>query len=266
MSATTSDASPAPQGEADLGSAVAEDRAIRLGHPSYVWRFGQDRRFDLIRAHVVLEGRRILDVGCGLGMYIRRFRAFSEEVYGVDIDAQKVDEASRDLPNIRVAPAEDLPFTDRSFDVVLSHEVIEHVEDDRAALREALRVLFTGGHLLVFAPNRLYPFETHGCYWRGQFRFGNIPLINYLPDRWRRQLAPHVRAYTTRQLRRLLTGLPGEILFHTQIYPGYDNIVARRPAVGSLLRKITYGLERTPLRGFGLSHFVVIRKTDSADY
>src|SRR5688500_1141958 len=49
---------------------AADVKAIRLGHPSYVWRRGQDRRLSLIRQHVDLEGRRILDVGCGLGMYV----------------------------------------------------------------------------------------------------------------------------------------------------------------------------------------------------
>lgn len=215
----------------------------------------------LIRRHAPLEGMRILDVGCGLGMYVRRFREFSREVYGVDIDAEKVAEASQSLPNIQVAPAERLPFPDETFDVVLSHEVLEHVDDDRQAVTEALRVLVPGGRLVIFAPNRLYPFETHGCFWRGKHRFGNIPLVNWLPNPLRRRLCPHVRAYTSRDLRRLWRGLPCKVLVHTQIYPGYDKVVARRPALGKALRKVTYALEHTPLRAFGLSHFVVLERS-----
>jgi SAM-dependent methyltransferase len=239
----------------------SEDKAITLGHPSYVWRFGQDRRLDLMRRHAPLDGRRILDVGCGLGMYVRQFRAFSAEVYGVDVDAEKVTEACRELPNIQTAAAETLPFPDGRFDVVLLHEVLEHVTDDRRALAEALRVTDTGGRVLVFVPNRWYPFETHGAYWRGQYHFGNIPLINYLPDRWRNRLAPHVRVYTAGDLRRLVDGLPSRIAYHTQIYPGFDNVVARRRRLGPWLRRITYAFEHTPLRAFGLSHFLVIEKT-----
>ena len=52
---------------------MPEDKAIRLGHPSYVWGFGQERRLDLIRRYATLEGRRILDVGCGLGTYVQAF-------------------------------------------------------------------------------------------------------------------------------------------------------------------------------------------------
>jgi hypothetical protein len=134
------------------------------------------------------------------------------------------------------------------------------VENDRQALSEALRVLTSGGYFILFAPNRLYPFETHGFYWRGQYQFGNIPLINYLPNALRDKLDPHVRAYSSRDLHRLLEGLPGCIRYHTQIYPGYDNIVARRPGIGRWLRRITHSLERTPLRALGLSHFVVVCK------
>jgi len=242
------------------GQSAPADKAITLGHPSYVWRFGQDRRFNLIRRYVPLEDKRILDVGCGLGMYVRRFCPFSPQVYGADIDEEKVTQAAQDLPGLLVATAEQLPFPTGTFDIVLSHEVLEHVNDDRQALAEALRVLVVGGYLVVFVPNRLYPFETHGFYWRGAYRPGNIPLINYLPNRWRQELAPHVRAYTSADLRGLLAGLPGRIELHLQIYPGYDNIVARRPILGRWLRRITYALEHTPLRAFGLSHFLIIRR------
>jgi SAM-dependent methyltransferase len=246
---------------------LSQDKAIVLGHPSYVWGFGQERRLDLIRRFVVLEDRAILDVGCGLGMYVRAFRRFSQEVHGVDIDEEKVMEASRELPNIRVAPAENLPFPDGTFDVVLSHEVIEHVTDDRQAIAEAVRVLRPesdggkgGGRLVLFAPNRLYPFETHGAYWGGRYHFGNIPLVNYLPDRWRTRFCPHVRAYTRRDLRRLLVGLPVQVVAHIQIFPGYDKIVHNHPTFGHLFRRMTYFLEHTPFRILGLSHFLVAER------
>ncbi len=237
------------------------DKSVYLGRPSAAWAFGQERRLQLMRRYVPLEGKRILDVGCGVGMYVRRFREFSPEVYGVDIDADKVAEASQSLPNIQAAPAEKLPFPDETFDVVLSHEVLEHVEDDRQSVAEALRVLAPGGKLIIFAPNRLYPFETHGCFWRGKHHFGNIPLVNWLPNPLRNRLCPHVRAYTVRSLRRLWRGLPCKVLVHTQIYPGYDKVVSRHPAIGKRLRQVTYALERTPLRVFGLSHFAVLERT-----
>ena len=67
--------------------AAADVKAIRLGHPSYVWRSGQDRRLTQIRRYVSLEQRRILDIGCGLGMYVDKLRRFSDDVHGVDVVA-----------------------------------------------------------------------------------------------------------------------------------------------------------------------------------
>jgi SAM-dependent methyltransferase len=238
----------------------ADHKAISLGHPSYVWRFGQDRRLELIECYAHLEGKRILDVGCGLGTYIKKLRAFSRDVYGVDVDPQKVRQAQQELDNIYLAPAEDLPFANGYFDVVLLHEVLEHVDDDRQAVCEAYRVTNVGGRMVIFVPNRLYPFETHGVYWRGEYHFGNIPLVNYLPNRLRDRLCPHVRAYTRAALRRLFGGCAHCVVIHTQIYPGYDNIAYRHPTIANLLREATYALERTPLRVFGLSHLLVVEK------
>jgi SAM-dependent methyltransferase len=237
-----------------------EAKAITLGHPSYVWRFGQDRRLAMIERYAPLAGRRILDAGCGLGMYVRAFRRFSDTVYGIDLDPDRIAQASRELPNLQVASAERLPFEDDFFDIVLSHEVLEHVRDDRAAAREAVRVLRPGGRLVVFVPNRRWLFETHGIYWRGRYYFGNIPLVNWLPDALRNKLAPHVRAYTEKQLRALFEGLPARVIVHTQVFPGYDNVARRHPAVGRILRALTYTAERTPLRIFGLSHLLVMEK------
>jgi hypothetical protein len=70
-----------------------------------------------------------------------------------------------------------------------------------------------------------------------------------------------VRAYTRRDLRVLLEGLPVEIVVHTQIFAGYDKIARRRPGLGRLLRGVTYFLEKTPLRIVGLSHFLVAART-----
>src|SRR3981081_1343461 len=85
------------------------DERARLGNPSYVWRFGQDRRLDLLRRHVPLEGRRVLDVGCGVGTYVRLFRDYSLEVYGIDIDFDRVRKGAESLPNLMLASSDMLP-------------------------------------------------------------------------------------------------------------------------------------------------------------
>jgi len=238
----------------------AESEAARLGLPSYVWRFGQDRRLALIAKYAPLEGRRILDAGCGVGMFVQKLQRSSAEVYGVELDAERAVEAGRESPGIACASVERLPFPDDTFDAVLSHEVLEHVADDRRAVAEAVRVLRPGGRLLVFVPNRWWLFETHGVYWRGHYHFGNVPLVGYLPNLLRDRLAPHVRAYTRGGLLRLFAGLPCRLIVHTVIFPGYDKLTSRQPRLGNGLRRLTYLMEGTPFRWLGLSHFLVVEK------
>jgi SAM-dependent methyltransferase len=240
----------------------SEDKSIVLGHPSYVWRFGQDRRLDLINRYAPLTGpgKRLLDVGCGLGMYVRKFRAFSDQSFGVDIDLEKLAEAGKDLPNLAQSQAEALPFADSTCHVILLHEVIEHVGSDAQAIAEAYRCLKPGGRVVVFAPNRLYPLETHGFYWGRHYIFQLAPVIPWLPDPLRGRFCPHVRTYRAGDLRRLFAGLSGHFVAFTQVYPGYDKIAARRPALARILRGVTYLLENTPLRAFGISHLAVFQK------
>ena len=245
--------------------AVDPQRAIRLGHPSYVWRSGQERRLSLIRKFAPLEGRRVLDIGCGLGAYVANFRRFTDEAYGMDVDAPRVQEGRRrGIDKLILAAAEHLPFAEGSFDVIVLNEVIEHVTDDRATLREACRVLRPGGRVVIYAPNRLYPFETHGVYLGRRYIFGNIPLVNWLPGPLRRRLVPHARAYTEDSIRRLTQGLPAKTLVHSYVFPGFDNIANRSRLGATVLRRVLYFLEHTPLNRFGLSHFVVLRRGGSS--
>ena len=175
---------------------------------SHSWRFGQDRRLEMVRGFTDLDGAAILDVGCGTGTYVRRFRAYSDDVHGLEVEPERVAEASRDLPGIVCGVGEDLPFPADRFDLVFSNEVIEHVADDRQTAHEMVRVTKPGGLVVIFAPNRLYPFETHGAYLGKRYVYGNIPLVGWMPDPIRDRLAPHVRAYTRGGIRRLFAGEP----------------------------------------------------------
>lgn len=237
------------------------DKAALRGEPSYVWRAGQQRRLEMIlqAAEERLAGR-VLENGCGVGQYVTRLAAQGGEVIGLEYDFERAAEARRAAARIINAAGENLPFPPSSFNLILSHEVLEHVQDDAAAVREMVRVLQPGGRIVLFCPNRGYPFETHGIYWRGKYHFGNKPFVNYLPRRWRDKLAPHVRIYTRRDLERLFAGLPVRYVKRTIIFGAYDNLIARFGLLGKMLRAVVQALEKTPLRVLGLSHFWVIEK------
>ncbi|MDO8688963.1 MAG: methyltransferase domain-containing protein [Dehalococcoidia bacterium] len=239
-----------------------EDKSIALGHPSYIWRQGQERRLGLALSHVNVEGKRLLDVGCGIGAYLEQFQRFTPHVYGVEVDMERLTRAREKAQAVLQAVAEQLPFRTGSFDVVFLHEVLEHVQDDAQSLREACRVTRKGGRLVIYVPNRLYPMETHGFFLGKRYIFRLAPFINYLPNPIRRRLVPHARCYLARDLRRIMTGLPLRRVHWSYVYPGFDSIASRRPWLGSLLRAVTYAAERTPLMAFGISHFLVVEKTD----
>ena len=238
------------------------DKAAARGTPSYVWREGQERRFQMARRWAPHDGRSVLDVGCGVGMYTAAFGRHTPHAVGIEVELERAREAHQRGLTVVQAQGEALPFPAGMFDIVFSHEVLEPVGDDVQAGSEMVRVAAPRGRLVIFCPNRWYPFETHGHFWKGKYHFGNTPLINYLPDRWRDRLAPHVRAYSGRRLLALFTRLPIRVLRYTRIFPGYDNVLARRPALGRWLRRASYALERTPLRVLGLSHLLVLEKDD----
>ncbi len=237
------------------------EKAALRGEPSYVWRAGQKRRLQMIvdAAEDRIRGR-ILENGCGVGMYVEHLAPLGGNVTGLEYDYQRAASAGSRSPRILNGAGENLPFPSNSFDLILSHEVIEHVQDDAQAIREMVRTLRPGGRLTLFCPNRGYPFETHGIYWRGEYRFGNIPLVNYLPRKWRDKLAPHVEVYTRRDLARLFEELPVKFVEKTVVFGAYDNIIVRLGSVGKVLRTILQALEKTPLKVFGLSHFWVVEK------
>lgn len=250
-------------------SQTEQPDAARLGNPSFVWRFGQERRLAMVERYVTLEDRRVLDLGCGLGEYVRAFAHQGADAIGCDIEPARLIEGRErsiagdwERTSFLAAAGESLPFEDESLDVVVLNEVIEHVSNDRDTLREVARVLRQDGRCVIFAPNRLYPFETHGIYLRKRYIFGNIPLVNWLPDALRNRLVPHARAYRHGDWRRLIDGLDLEIVDHTYVYPGFDNIEARFGKLGRAVRAFCYWAEGNPLRRFGLSHLVILRRVD----
>ena len=183
-----------------------------------------------------LDNAHVLEAGCGVGMYTSQIcRRYTPHVEAFDIEFERVKEAVVDTPHALISAAEYLPYRSDTFDTIISNEVIEHVNDDRLAAREMVRILKPGGRIVIFAPNRWYPVEQHGHYWRGKYHFGNTPLINYLPDSLRNQLAPHVRTYTGRGLRRLFDGCRVQVVLHQRIYGGYDNLIARFGTPGRLI-------------------------------
>jgi len=105
-----------------------------------------------------IHGRqpRILDVGCGTGANLLLLSEFGD-VEGVDISPDALDFCrERGFKHLHLGAAEELPFEDNSFDLVTAFDVVEHLDDDLAGLREFTRVLRKGGHVLLFVPTFMF--------------------------------------------------------------------------------------------------------------
>lgn len=236
------------------------EKEVQLGSPSLEWTSGLQHRLGLMQKYIDFKDAKVLDVGCGVGMFLEKLQQLGAEVYGVDVDERKVESAKLRIKTVEFAPAEKMPFRKDSFDVVFLHEVIEHVDDDEKAIDEAMRVLRPGGNLVIFAPNRLWPFETHGIYLKGKYKFGNIPLVPYLPSNVYNKLTPHVRSYRKKTLFELLKGNSYKKIVHRGVFPGFDKLSSRIPIIGPLFVKFFRIFEKTPLHRFGISHFLVVEK------
>jgi SAM-dependent methyltransferase len=114
-------------------------------------------------------GASVLDFGCGIGDAVAAWRAAGYEAYGCDI----VLEQPGEWLHVIERPYR-LPFSDATFDLVVSNQVLEHVQDHDAAFSEICRVLKPGALSLHLFPSRWSPREVHV----------RVPLASLLQARW----------------------------------------------------------------------------------
>jgi ubiquinone/menaquinone biosynthesis C-methylase UbiE len=209
-----------------------ESRYEQFERDPYFDSFAYSRRkLEQVLTHyldALPNGARLLDVGCGTGNLLERLGG-RFECAGCDPAEEMLQRARARNPGVdlRVAPAEELPFEDGCFDAVLCIEVMRYLADPRPALRELVRVLRPGGLALVtFAPlasTTLYP------------------LVNALTSRVRLPGLTHVRQHfhTVRGVERLLAEAGFARVELNARYFGpfiYLNRLSR-PATSALLRR-----------------------------
>jgi len=185
-----------------------KEQAVARGKPA---GYGQEilaRRRRLTSSLIPLEGRTVLDFGCGNGAQTLELAAARCRIVAVDIDPA-------DLQVLRGAagPAQgifpvlydgsSLPLPDRSIDAAVCFEVLEHVPDEGAALAEIRRVLKPGGDFVLTVPNKWWVFETHGAA-LPLLPWNRVPLFSWLPGPLHRRFA-RARIYRKKDIVRLVT-------------------------------------------------------------
>lgn len=94
---------------------------------------------------------KILDVGCGTGANLEMLRQFGE-AEGVDVSDDALEFCREKGLAVQKGMAEILPYEDETFDITTALDVVEHLDDDIAGLKEMHRVTKTGGYSLIFVP------------------------------------------------------------------------------------------------------------------
>jgi ubiquinone/menaquinone biosynthesis C-methylase UbiE len=114
---------------------------------------------DAVEAFSDIQGKDVLEIGCGRGDFSLYLKKFNAVIHGTDFSdsAISIAKAKAALTQVNisftVADAQNLPFPDSSFDVLYSCECLEHIPDPQKALDEMFRVLRTNGMAVITTEN-----------------------------------------------------------------------------------------------------------------
>jgi len=199
----------------------------------------------LARTNLLKPGDRILEIGCGIGTVVAELAGQGYDAMGTDISQVAIEYGRAKYGNIRleVQPAEELPYTDGTFDVVLSFDLFEHIARIDRHVGEVHRVLKPGGHYLFETPNKLSNVVAE--------------TLTYKSLRWRRV---HPSLHTPGQLRRRLArhGFETRFVKMDQMNEYTRSKLRKLGPVGRLAERIDF--TRLPL-ALQINLYVVARKT-----
>ena len=123
------------------------------------------------------EKKIIIDVGCGISPYFKIFQDISDKYYAIDFKTALPKNEDRNIIQIE-GTAEKLDFKSNYADIIISNQVLEHVNDEKLAVKEAYRVLKKGGtfagSLPHISPIHLEPYDYR--------RFTSFGIIKLLKD------------------------------------------------------------------------------------
>jgi SAM-dependent methyltransferase len=157
------------------------------------------------------RGKRVLEVGCGMGTDLSMFARYGAQTWGVDLTPASAAIAARRLvyhggqPRITVGDSELLPFADGAFDLVYSWGVIHHTPNTPVAARELLRVARPGASVVAMIYNRrsLVAMQAYLLY--GLLR--GKPFASVKEIIAAHLESPGTKAYTEHEARELFAGL-----------------------------------------------------------
>jgi ubiquinone/menaquinone biosynthesis C-methylase UbiE len=230
------------------------------------------KRLKLIGKHIEPGRSKVVDCGCGEGGYVKALiDHYGVDCVGVEYVAEKVAQAHCNpllVSRVVQGDIEQMPYGDATFDLGILNEVLEHVPNESKVLQEIHRVLAPRGKIMLFSPNRWFPFETHGVYWKGtDTRLPHyVPLVPFIPLRLGNLVFRYwARNYWQGQLASIVRAANFKMIEHTWIWQTFENISGMQPRLiqisKPILRSIANACEQTPIiRRFGVSQVIVAEK------
>lgn len=122
---------------------------------------------------------KVLEVGCGSGDNSKSF--VSQSYYGIDISQDLIRSGDRSK-NLMIGAANILPFVDKSFDIVVLLDILEHLDTESSALKEVHRVLKDDGSILILVPAFQFLWNSHDVLNEHKRRYTKPMLANILTD------------------------------------------------------------------------------------
>jgi ubiquinone/menaquinone biosynthesis C-methylase UbiE len=134
----------------------------------------------------------LLEIGTGISSLIsdiKNSKGLNFDCFGIDISATTISTVKKQFDELgiraelKVADAENLPFPDNTFDVIVSAHVLEHIRNDHLVIKECARILKPGGELIIFVPGRKSGIATQEEFSKfGHFRYYNNFLFKKLEE------------------------------------------------------------------------------------
>jgi SAM-dependent methyltransferase len=203
---------------------------------------------------------RILDVGCGTGANLEMLSAYGK-AEGVDVSDDALAFCEKKGLKAQKGLAESLPFDDEIFDLTTALDVVEHLDDDIAGLREMYRVTKSGGYSLVFVPAFMWLWGVQDDISNHRIRYTRSQIVERL-----KTVGYEIERATYANWTFFTPILAGRLLMKaTGIKPESENNITIS-GLNGVFGKL-FGAERFWLRKldfpFGVSIVVVARKSAS---